>query len=103
MDPLRATLLDELHARCTPALDNDARRQRFRDDREIRSRHRRLQECRGGAAPLTTLDRVLIRADPLLLGTVEVVGDRISSLAARLDERVEQHVGLRRIGDAQGT
>ena len=84
-----------VHRDRPPLLDDDAGRPGAGQHGEVRPRQHRAQIRRRGAPALAVRDRKIVPSEPFLARPVEVVGDRISRLLPRGDQRVvERAVGF---------
>src|SRR6185503_8983852 len=98
---VRAPAVKVLDARRTPALEEDPRGVRARDQREIAAREDRAQERHRGARSPAVTDRELVGAHAVVHRTVEVVGLRKSGLPRRLEPCAAIGMVVAQVGDAE--
>src|SRR5262249_27233674 len=98
LEPDAARVLDPGRAR---SLEQDARRERARLDREIGPPHRRPQERDRRAATPAVLDGPLGEPEALLLLAVVVLGERPVRLARRIEPAIEQGIAVARADDGE--
>ena len=94
----RSAVFDADRAR---ALEQDARHQRAGLDRQIGAPERRPQIADRRAAPTAVADRHLDAREAVLLGAVVIVGRRMAGLAAGVQIRLDQRVGVARVLDGE--
>src|SRR5262249_36979264 len=100
---MRCAILLVLDADRTAAIEQDARGERIRHDREIAALARG-REIPARRRPATALARGELEiAGAFLAGAVEIGGARDARLTARRDERLAQRMRLAHIADGERT